>query len=220
MDLTKMTILTEADEMFDIDKEVDAQINRVSKRIEKQQNTEPQEDPNNSVQEDETENIESQDIVDNGDVSEQDNENSDSEDVIYDYPEGHDPNEGKEEIPEDYEPKQTIPELKILSTLSDSEYSLCNIRLLDDFKDLQKNTETIINNIIMTITTKNPKQRQVIDIVHNNLRDMIDDINNYILYRNNDIYEENVIAYLTYIKRYQIAVKLIRIIIEENSVKK
>ena len=227
MNLAKMTLLTEADDLFDIDKEVDAQIKRVENRIAStnDQENQPEEPPINNQQQDNTQdNLQDEntpeDNIDNSDqINDQENQpeeqpldNTNDTEGGYEYI-GSEPTE---DVPDDYEAKQTIPELKILSTLSDSEYQLCNIRILEDFKELRRNVDSTINNILMTITTKNAKQRQVINIVHNNLYEMLEDIDNYILYRNKDVYEENVVAYLTYLKRYRIATNLIKIIVDEN----
>ena len=212
--LSEMSILTEAneDDLFDIDKEVDAQIKRVSNRVEKkrqeeamatQEDQQDQEISNSEEQYDDSISDENtDDIEDNYDVSQDQTEDNisqdDSQEQSDDY-EYMDNSESEETISDDYEAKQTIPELKILSTLSDSEYSLCNIKIIEQFRELQDNVESTINNILMNITTKNDRQVQVVEIVHQNLYDMIQDINTYILYRNNDIYEENVRTYLTYL---------------------
>jgi hypothetical protein len=229
--LSGMSILTEAneDDLFDIDKEVDAQIKRVNNRLEKQNQLESETNPEDQ-QDKELSNPQQGEDVQESDIE--------SEEVINDDQtappvEGNDPqqedenqpesseykymdNGSDESIPEDYEPKQSIPELKILSTLSDSEYALCNIKILEQFKELQNNVESTINNILMNVTTRNARQVQIVEIVHENLHAMLDDINTYILYRNNDIYEENVRTYLTYLKRYDIAMKLIKAILDEN----
>lgn len=230
--LGKVSILTEAqdDNIFDIDKEVDAQINRVKKRLERkqakeqeQQNQEQQEEENNTndnqseepentdVDEQNDDNVEDQNAQqDQNNDSDNNSDGSDGQSDEYDYMENNN------DIPDNYEPKQTIPELKILSTLSDKEYKLCNINILKDFQDLKNNVASVIKNLIPSVTTKNVRQRQAIDIVRRNLYDMLDDIDNYIIYRNNNIYEENVRAYLTYLKRYQIATNIVRLIVEEN----
>jgi len=230
MNLAKMTLLTEADDLFDIDKEVDAQIKRVENRIAR--NTEPEnqpeEPPINDQQQDNQENLQDEnnpEEMDNSNqINDQENQqqNNQSEELPLDNTNDSEGgyeymnSEPTEDVPDDYEVKQTIPELKILNTLSDSEYQLCNIKILEDFKELRRNVDSTINNILMTINTKNAKQRQVINIVHNNLYEMLEDIDNYILYRNKDVYEENVVAYLTYLKRYRIATNLIKIIVDEN----
>ena len=222
--LSEMTILTEAnDDLFDIDKEVDAQIKRVEKRVERKK-LETQQPSQEDQQDQELTN--SQEDSDMTDEEAIDNNPDDAEDIDTEQSpeEGNEedvqPNEtmdASEDIPEDYTAKQAIPELRILSTLSDSEYALCNIRILEQFKELQDNTESTINNILINITTKNDRQVQIVKIVHDNLLDMLQDISTYILYRNNDIYEENVRTYLTYLKRYDIAMKLIKSILDENA---
>ena len=229
--LSEMTILTEAneDDLFDIDKEVDAQIKRVTNRVERkkqeegQMSQEDQQDQeisnsnNNEEYVDDTEEPmdDVQDDVDNEPEADQNNGSTDNQqsDDDYEYMD----NTPNDNIPDNYEAKQTIPELKILSTLSDSEYTLCNIKIMEQFKELQNNVESSINNILINITTRNERQVQIVEIVHDNLLDMVQDINTYILYRNNDIYEENVRTYLTYLKRYDIAMKLIKSILDENS---
>lgn len=231
MNLAKMRILTEApnDDVFDIDKEVDAQLKRVENRIARKNNINnpPQseeqtadqiQDQNDKQSQDEQpqedssiENTNQQNDVEQQSI--QDNNTNQPQNAEY----LEDNNSDIDDIPDDYEPKQKIPELKILSTLSDSEYSMLNTRILNSFNELRNNVISTINNILMTITTKNAKQRQAIDIVHRNLNDMIEDIDNYILYRNKNVYEENVIAYLTYLKRYQIATRIVKLIIDENS---
>ena len=223
--LGNTTILNEAnDDIFDIDKEVDAQIKRVENRIakkEEQQNQQQEDNQAENQQQEETE----QDLEnpENDNVDNQDDENnipnSSEQDNTQDNAEqdGEYIDNQSEDIPEDYEPKQTIPELKILSTVSDNEYKLSNIKVMEQFRELRQKVDSLINNILRTITTKTSRQRQIVNIVHKNLYDMTEDIDNYILYRDNGVYEENSIAYLTYLKRYQIATKIIRYIIEENS---
>lgn len=109
-----------------------------------------------------------------------------------------------------------IPKLKILNNLSDTEYKLNNLRCFNQFEDLAKNVENTINNNIMKISTTNQRQRQVVDIVHNNLSSMLEDLNNYMIFRFSDIYEDNILAYVTYLKRYHIAMKIIKLIVDEN----
>ena len=45
---------------------------------------------------------------------------------------------------------------------------------------------------------------------------MLDDLNLYIVYKFSDIYEDNILAYTTFLKRYHIAMKLIELIVKEN----
>ena len=120
------------------------------------------------------------------------------------------------DIPDDYDSKDDTPKLKILKSLSDKEYKLNNIRCHEQFKELYRNVENSINNNIIDIVTKNPKQRQVVSFVHNNLSKMLDDLNLYIVYKFSDIYEDNILAYTTFLKRYHIAMKLIELIVKEN----
>ena len=232
--LSSISILTEAnDDLFDIDKEVDAQIKRVNNRLErKKAQEEEQTNPENIQDQELNKNEEGEDNVQEIEEMDQETEtenniqsnNTKTEEVSPSGIEEQDQTSSQDDnyeymdndIPDNYEPKQTIPELRILSTLSDSEYALCNIKILEKFKELRNVTESSINNIIMNITTRNSRQVQIVDMVHQNLHEMIIDIDNYILYRNNDIYEENVTAYLTYLKRYDIAMKLIKNIVDEN----
>lgn len=236
--LGKISILNEApnDELFDIDKEVDAHIKRVENRIAKKQAMEqPQQEEQPPVEDtpdnvDNTEEETQEQNPEDTEVSEQEDETPEGEDNTntdeelntdgdqsdeYDYM-GDDNSDS--DIPDDYEPKQTIPELRILSTLSDKEYALCNIKIIESFQTLKRNVENTSNNLIPLVTTKNIRQRQAISIVKKNLYQMAIDINNYIMYRNNNVYEENVRAYLTYLKRYQIATNIIKLIIDENSI--
>lgn len=228
--LAKMSILTEApnDDLFDIDKEVDAQIKRVENRIARKAAQEEQTPEPNSTDNQQTSQSEDDQSQDNNPPEETsiDVQNSDDIDQYQQSQEGDNPEEGQsddyeymdgaEDIPDDYEPKQTIPELRILTTLSDKEYQLCNINIIKDFQELKRNVDSTLTNLIPAVTTKNIRQRQAVNIVKNNLYKMLDDIDNYIMYRNNDIYEENVTAYLTFLKRYQIATNIIKVIVEEN----
>lgn len=229
--LANISILTEApnDDLFDIDKEVDAQIKRVQNRVIKKeaQANEPPQETNQTQEElptdDSTENPEDTNVEDQNDDTVDDNTPSEEEDNLnpddsqsddYDYMDGSDTDGG--DIPDDYEPKQTIPELRILSTLSDKEYKICNIRILEQFQELKRNVTNTINNLLPSVVTKNKQQSQVVSIVNKNLYDMIQDIDYYVSYRNNNIYEENVKCYLTYLRRYQIATNLIKLIIDQN----
>ena len=221
--LAKMTILNEADDLFDIDKEVDAQLKRVQNRMERkrqeEENPQTSEDAQDrelqqtNQQEEEPQQIEEpaaeEPVEDDTSAQPEDDQQQSGE---YEYMDG-----SGRDIPDNYEPKQTIPELRILSTLSDTEYQLCNIKVIEQFRELRDNANSTVNNIIMNINSRNARQKQVLDFVQDNLRDMIEDIDNYILYRNNDVYEENVTAFLTYLKRYQIATNLIKVIVDENS---
>ena len=120
------------------------------------------------------------------------------------------------DVPDNYDSKDDSPKLKILQSLSDKEYKLNNIRCHEQFKELYKNVQNTINNNIIDMVTKNEKQRQVVTFVHNNLSKMLDDLNTYIVYKFSDIYEDNILAYITFLKRYQIAMKLLDYIASEN----
>lgn len=109
-----------------------------------------------------------------------------------------------------------IPKLKILKTLSDKEYKLNNLRCFHQFKELYKNVENAINNNIMNVVTKNARQRKIVATVHNNLTMMLSDLDNYMLFKFGDIYEDNILAYVTYLKRYHVAMKIIRLVVDEN----
>lgn len=120
------------------------------------------------------------------------------------------------DVPDDYNAEDESPKLKILQSLTDKEYKLNNIHCHEQFKELYNNVENSINNYIMNIVTKNVKQRQIVTHIHNNLSRMLDDLNTYIVYKFSDIYEDNILAYTTFLKRYQIAMKIIKLISEEN----
>ena len=144
-------------------------------------------------------------------------------------PDATDPNDTKDpdaseedtsselDIPADETPVDAngIPDIQILN-ISETEKQLLNIKLLRSFKELYKNTDNSFNNIT-SITTKTPKQVQVIDTVANNLSNMREDIKNYMQYKFNDVYETNMTGYLTYLKRYKLAMELIHLVIDENS---
>lgn len=119
-------------------------------------------------------------------------------------------------VPDDYDSKDDTPKLKILQSLSDKEYKLNNIHCHEQFKELYSNVENSINNNIIDIVTKSDKQRQIVTFVHNNLSKMLDDLNTYLVYKFSDIYEDNILAYITFLKRYQIAMKIIKLINDEN----
>lgn len=120
------------------------------------------------------------------------------------------------DVPDDYNTDDESSKLKILQSLTDKEYKLNNIHCHEQFKELYNNVENSINNYIMNIVTKNVKQRQIVTHIHNNLSRMLDDLNTYIVYKFSDIYEDNILAYTTFLKRYQIAMKIIKLISEEN----
>lgn len=127
--------------------------------------------------------------------------------------------QGQYDIPDvedNYNPQDDLPKLKILNSISDKEYKLNNLKCYEYFRDLYKNVNDTINNNIMSITTINPRQKQIVDIVHNNLSNMISDLDVYMTLKFSDIYEDNILAYIVFLKRYQIAMKIIKLIIKEN----
>lgn len=106
--------------------------------------------------------------------------------------------------------------LKILSSLSDSEYKLCNLRCLRNFHELDKQITDTINNNIMNIRSTDKKHGKIINHVLDNLYSMQSDLLDYIQYKFGDVYEDNVITYITYLKRYRTAIKLINMILLED----
>ena len=120
-------------------------------------------------------------------------------------------------IPDNYNAQEEESDkLKILKSLSDTEYKMNNLNCYKKFRELYRNVDASLNNNIMNITTINAKQRQIVDIVHNNLSRMLDDLDNYMIFKFGDIYEDNIIAYITYLKRYHTAMKIIRLLVDEN----
>lgn len=113
--------------------------------------------------------------------------------------------------------RSTIPELKVLNNLSDEEYNLNNLKCMKDFKNLAKIVDNSINNNIMNTITTNVQQRQAVKIVHDNLSQMINDMDNYLLSRFSSSYENNVTTYLTYLMRYKTALKIINHINKMNA---
>lgn len=128
-----------------------------------------------------------------------------------------DQNQQVPDIPDNYDAKaEESDKLKILKSLSDTEYKMNNLNCYKKFRELYRNVDAVLNNNIMNITAINAKQRQIVDMVHNNLSRMLDDLDNYMIFKFGDIYEDNIIAYITYLKRYHTAMKIIRLIIDEN----
>lgn len=195
-------VLTEAN--YDVPSEDNQNVNnqQIQNQPEDNPPTPEQTDPVNQMEPTEQEQ----------DNQEQIPEQDDGTGVSADSYDNYDPNEGVE----DYDPKDDIPKLKILKSLSDEEYQLCNIRCFNQFKELRKNVDGTINNNIMNVVTKNEKQRQVVSIVHNNLSKMLTDLDNYLIFRFSEVYEDNILAYVTYLKRYRTAMKIIELVINEN----
>lgn len=120
----------------------------------------------------------------------------------------------EEELPN----RMNIPQLDILDGMSEIEHSLNNLKVLEHFNELYiKVKDTLTGTTISNISTKNAKQRQVVNIVRDNLSSMLSDIHTYIHLRFGDIYEENMIAYITYLKRFKINMKLLKTIVDENT---
>jgi DNA mismatch repair ATPase MutL len=194
-----------------------------------EENNEPDDDNNNDVpdetNEDEQDNQSNGDIIDEGDDSPNGDPNgnydpngeeddSDGEDQ-YDEDDNTDPEEDSSDNPDDSDDPDKTPGLKILG-LSDEDNKINNGRLLGQFRDLFKKVNDTLNNNIINVTTKNAKQKQVVDIVYNNLSSMLSDLDAYIMHKYQETYEDNMLVYLTYIKRYRIAMSLIRLVIDEN----
>jgi len=104
---------------------------------------------------------------------------------------------------------QKTPGLRILTSISDNQYKLCNATLHQKFTKLASEITDIINNTIMVIRPNNDREAQVVGIVHDNLSKMVTDIHNYSLYTFSDTYESNVVAYISFLKRYKIAMQII-----------
>ena len=109
-----------------------------------------------------------------------------------------------------------MPKLKVLN-LSEEDRKLNNLMILKKFNELIRNVTDNLNNNIINMTIKTKKESQIVNKVCDNLNDMIESIRNYVLYKFDDTYEENVVVYNAFLKRYQIAMKLIRQIIDDQS---
>ncbi len=119
------------------------------------------------------------------------------------------------DVPDDYKGTDEAPKLKILNSLTDKEYKLNNLKCYDDFIELYRNVKNSLNNNIMNILTKNKRQKQLVSLVHNNLSDMLEDLDNYMQFKFGDVYEDNILAYVTFLKRYHIAMKVVSVILDE-----
>ena len=155
-------------------------------------------------------------------------DNPDESDNDYDIGNNQDnqPQEGDEQqqdqnaddipdVPDDYKGTDEAPKLKILNSLTDKEYKLNNLKCYEDFIELYRNVKNSLNNNIMNILTKNKRQKQLVSLVHNNLSNMLEDLDNYMQFKFGDVYEDNILAYVTFLKRYHIAMKVISIILDE-----
>lgn len=112
---------------------------------------------------------------------------------------------------------QKTPGLRILTSISDNQYKLCNATLHQKFSKLASEITDIINNTIMVIRPNNDREAQVVGIVHDNLSNMVTDIHNYSLYTFSDTYESNVVAYISFLKRYKIAMQIIDELIQARN---
>ena len=108
------------------------------------------------------------------------------------------------------------PKLKILSSLTDTEYKMCNLRCLRQFHNLRRNVQDMLNNNIMDIKIIDNRYRKIISYVENNLYSMISDMADYTEYKFGDIYEDNIMAYITFLKRYKIAMRIINLVLLED----
>ena len=128
-----------------------------------------------------------------------------------------DPDQQPEDAPEpeSEEEENSIPKLTILN-LPERDKKLNNLNLLKQFNELSRNISDNLNSNIINITVLNKKQRQILDFVSDNLFNMVTDIKNYVLYKYDDVYEENVITYNAFLKRYHTALQLVRQIVDEQ----
>lgn len=152
-----------------------------------------------------------------GNVQQEENQDDQQEDDYAD-DEYYDDDELKNNSDESQEQDNinSIPKLEILN-LPDKDKKLNNLLILRKFKDLARSANENLNNNIINMTAMTKKQSQLIDIVCDNVNKMINSINDYILYKFDDVYEENVVVYNAFLKRYKIAMELIREIVDEQS---
>ena len=200
----RIMVLNEADraDKYDIDKAeddaTDAQDdeNTDTNAQPTQDNEQTDDTTNNQQQEEQTDS-------DQGDANQESDPEQPSEDDYL-----------NEELPN----RMSIPQIDIMDGMSEIEHSLNNLKLLEQFNELYVEVkDCLYGNTISNISVKNAKQRQAVDIVRENLSSMLADIHTYTHLRFSDIYEENMIAYITYLKRFKIAMKILKIIVDENS---
>lgn len=117
---------------------------------------------------------------------------------------------GESETEED-----AVPKLKVLN-LSEKDIKLNNLALFRKFKELYQNIDYSLN-IITNKVVRGQRQKQVSDIVTANLNSMETDMMTYMKHKFDSSYETNMTAYLTYLKRYNIAVELIRLLSDEKT---
>lgn len=148
------------------------------------------------------------------DIDEEEPSSEDQGDEQYQEQEDYDNNQDNN--PEDEPVENSIPKLTILN-LSEKDKKLNNLNLLKQFNELSKNISDNLNSNIINITTLNKKNNQIIDFVSDNLYKLVTEIQDYVLYKYDDVYEENVITYNAFLKRYHTALQLIRQIVDEQS---
>ena len=208
---SNMRVLTEAD--YDLPEQmVD---NLLNNQGNDQQNPDNQSQPEPQGNPEPPENQEPPQNEPETQGNQQDDPNN-QEDQNNDGGEDNPPDDPNYDIQDDYDVKDDIPKLKILKSLSDEEYKLNNIKCFQNFKELYSKVENTVNNNIMDTVTKNARQRQIVNMVHNNLSGMLDDLDNYMIFKFGDIYEDNILAYVTYLKRYHVAMRIIGLVVKEN----
>ena len=182
--------------------------------------TEEEDDENITENEPQEDQNEPEDDIDEDEEDMDDDQEVDEEDI------GDDVNDDIENIDDDLENDSgeteeqdninSIPKLEILN-LSEKDKKLNNLMILRKFKKLARSANENLNNNIINMTAMTKKQSQLIDIVCDNIAKMIDSINDYILYKFDDVYEENVVVYNAFLKRYKTAMELIREIVDDQS---
>ena len=205
---TKLNTLTEAeDSRYGID---DSVFDGTEEDEDDTTENEPQEDQNEP--EDDT-NEDEEDMDDDQEIDEEEDTGDDINDDIDDI---NDDLENDSDETEEQDNINSIPKLEILN-LSEKDKKLNNLMILRKFKKLARSANENLNNNIINMTAMTKKQSQLIDIVCDNIAKMIDSINDYILYKFDDVYEENVVVYNAFLKRYKTAMELIREIVDDQS---
>ena len=205
---TKLNTLTEAeDSRYGIDDSVFDGIEEDEDDITENEPQEDQNEPEDDTNEDEEDMDDDQKIDEEEDTG--DNINDDIDDIDGDLENDSDETEEQDNI-------NSIPKLEILN-LSEKDKKLNNLMILRKFKKLARNANENLNNNIINMTAMTKKQSQLIDIVCDNITKMVDSINDYILYKFDDVYEENVVVYNAFLKRYKTAMELIREIVDDQS---
>ena len=205
---TKLNTLTEAeDSRYGIDDSVFDGIEEDEDDITENEPQEDQNEPEDDTNEDEEDMDDDQKIDEEEDTG--DNINDDIDDIDGDLENDSDETEEQDNI-------NSIPKLEILN-LSEKDKKLNNLMILRKFKKLARSANENLNNNIINMTAMTKKQSQLIDIVCDNITKMVDSINDYILYKFDDVYEENVVVYNAFLKRYKTAMELIREIVDDQS---